>query len=388
MIKVLFINYSYGIGSTGRLISELDEVMDKEKYEVLVACKKTSVFRQGIYLIGNRATHLVAGLYSRVSGLQGYGCVGQTQKLIKWIKREKPNIIHLHNLHGNYLNMRILFDFLKEYKGKIVWTLHDCWTFTGNCSYYEISKCAKWKNGEECKECPNIKKYPPSWFFDRSHKIYKDKRSWYEGLVGKIRFVTVSEWLKGEAEQSMFKNGKIETIYNWVDRDVFLPRNMEKIRQKFKKSTLLFSAASVWSSDKGLNDIYELAEHLDATTGIVLAGKCKDNKRNSDVFFVGELSKSEMADYYNAADIYLNLSIEETFGLTTAEAISCGTPVIVMNSTANPEVAGECGIKLNKFSPRLVIDAIEAIKNNPEMYSCANCQKWVEENFTRDMGCE
>lgn len=391
MIKVLFINYSYGIGSTGRLISELESVMDNAKYKVLVACKKTNVSKPEIYLIGNKVTHLAAGLYSRISGLQGYGCVVQTKKLVKWIKQEKPDIIHLHNLHGNYLNMRILFDFLKKYEGKIVWTLHDCWTFTGNCSYYEISQCTKWKNGKECNACPNIKKYPPSWFFDRAQKMYRDKRLWYDSLVKKINFVTVSEWLKSEAEQSMLlENGIIKTIHNWIDREVFKPRiteNVKKIRKEFKKDILLFSAASDWMPDKGLNDIYELAELLDESIGIVLAGRCKDKRSYSNVFYVGEKNKSEMADYYNAADIYLNLSVEETFGLTTAEALACGTPVIVRNSTANPEVAGEYGIKLNTFSPEMVISAIETIISNPDKFSGGNCQNWVEKCFTKDIGC-
>ncbi|MBQ8634121.1 MAG: glycosyltransferase, partial [Lachnospiraceae bacterium] len=374
------------------LIAELEEKMSKDKYQVLVACKKSNVIKQGVYLIGNRITHLMAGLYSRISGLQGYGCVMQTQKLIMWIKEEQPDIIHLQNLHGNYLNMNILFKYLKKYDGKIVWTLHDCWSFTGNCSHYVRTQCTKWKDGKECGKCPNIKKYPPSWFFDRSHKMFKGKQKWYEGLVEKIRFVTVSEWLKVEAEKSLLLGkGKIETIYNWVDREVFKPENGErvkKIRDKFGKEMLLFSAASDWMLDKGLNDIYELAEHLDESVGIMLAGKCRNRKAYSNVFYLGEKSKNEMADYYNAADIYLNLSLEETFGLTTAEALSCGTPVIVRESSANPEVAGECGIKLKDLSPELVLKAIYEIRKNPEMFSSEKCQSWVDKMFIRNIGCE
>jgi len=392
MIKVLFINYSYGMGSTGRMIEELDKKMSKDKYQVLVACKKSSVIKQGVYLVGNRITHLVAGLYSRISGLQGYGCVMQTKKLINWIMGEQPDIIHLHNLHGNYVNMNIFFEFLKSYNGKVVWTLHDCWSFTGNCSHYLSAQCTKWKDGKECGKCPNIKKYPPSWFFDRSHKMFKDKQKWYEGLVEKIRFITVSEWLKVEAEKSLLLGkGKIETIYNWVDREVFKPESgerVEKIRKKFGKEMLLFSAASDWMPDKGLNNIYELAEHLDESVGIMLAGKCRDRRAYSNVFYLGEKSKVEMAAYYNAADIYLNLSLEETFGLTTAEALSCGTPVIVRDSSANPEVAGECGIKLKTFSPELMLEAIYKINNNPEVFSGEKCHNWTREHFEIEKNCE
>lgn len=390
MIKVLFINYSYGIGSTGRLITELEEKMDKDIYKVLVACKKTNKLKSGVYLIGNKISHMVAGLYSRISGLQGYGCVLQTKKLVKWIDQEQPDIIHLHNLHGNYINMRILFDFLKEYRGKIVWTLHDCWSFTGNCSYYELSQCKKWMNGQECIKCPNIKKYPPSWFFDRSHKMFKDKSKWYDGVKERIMFVTVSEWLNKEVKKSILKNERVETIYNWVDRAVFKQGDedeIKEIRKRFSKEVLLFAAASDWTADKGLNYIYKLAEKLDDSIGIIIAGKCRNKKNYSNIYFVGEKNKKEMALYYNCADIYINLSIEETFGLTSAEALSCGKPVIGMNSSANPEVIGECGICLEKFTPELVVKEIKNIIENPDLFSQEKCQNWTEQMFTTKIGC-
>lgn len=372
--KILFVNYSYALGSTGNLIKELQERLDPKEFYSVTVCKKIHPFyqdRKNILIPGNRIEYLFEGLMSRLTGLQGYGAVSATKKLIKYIKKEKPDIIHLHNLHGNYLNCGMLFDFLGKYNVPVIYTLHDCWAFTGNCSYYTIHLCKNWNNGMECRRCRYIKKYPPSWFFDRAHKMYLDKERWYDQIKEKIEFVTVSDWLLNEAKRSMIARYPVRRIYNWIDTEIFKPFSDRKIKawkQKIGKKRCFFSAASIWSRDKGLYRLYELADALDDNDCIMLAGVCHDKISSNKIIYLGNVSdKHKMAVYYNVADVYINLSVEETFGLTTAEAMACGTPSIVMNATANPEIAGSCGAVIDQFDITMMKNTIEKLLSDTEL---------------------
>lgn len=371
--KILFINYSYGLGSTGNLINEIESRFDSKEFCAIKACKKTNLIcnKKSVLVLGNSIENILNGFFSRLTGLQGYGAVSSTRKLIEYIKKEKPDLIHMHNLHGNYLNCGMLFGFLGKQQIPVIYTLHDCWAFTGNCSHYVLNLCTKWQNGMECRECSYIRKYPPSWFLDRAHKMYLDKKIWYEQVKGRIMFVAVSDWLLHETKKSMLAEYPAMRIYNWVDTEIYKPYSDSKIqslKKKMGKKRYYFSAASIWNKDKGLYDLYQFVEMLDDDTCMMLAGECHDKISSSKIRYLGNVSdKHDMATYYNMADVYINLSVEETFGLTTAEAMACGTPSIVINATANPEIIGSCGAVIDHFDISILKKAIDKIMSDTDL---------------------
>ena len=379
--KVLFINYSYAYGSTGRLVQDIGAALEKQGVETYYACKKATAHHKNLYMIGNKFVHLCAGLHSRVSGLQGYSCTAATQALITFMDQLKPDVIHLHNLHGNYINIHILFRWLSKQNCKIVWTLHDCWPFTGNCAYFNFvdrNDCNKWKDGTSCKKCPDIHRYPPSWFFDRGHKMFRDKAALYP--FPKLHIVTVSHWLEKQVKQSMLKECDVRTIYNWINLETFTPAATKASTDRYKQKVLLLAIASDWSREKGIKEILDVAEQLQDRVGFILVGNCRKQwkKPLSNVYYEGPASQSEIVKLYNICDAVLSLATAETFGLTVAEGLACGKPAIVRNVGACPEVSGNCGVHLDTINAESILDAIQVIlKQDGNM-----CRERAQENFS------
>lgn len=373
------INTVCGTGSTGKICTEIAEVLKSEGHECIIGYGQGTTTYENAYKIGGKLENHLHNACSRLLGKQGYFSKKGTFKLIEQLKLEKPDVIHLHNLHGNYLHLDTLFDYLKEFQGKIVWTLHDCWAFTGKCAHYTDAKCFKWKS--ECFACPQYKQYPPSIFLDRTREMFADKKRWYNPL--KIEIVTVSEWLRKEVAQSPILGGKkIHRIYNWVDSEVFKPG---EINVEETKKILLISA--FWNNDAAkTNRLLDFCNKLQSRFEITVVGKISDtNKENlNEVTFIEHISSSEtLAELYSKADVYVHLSTEDTFGLVIAEAMSCGTPVVAFDSTACAEIVGSnaCGEIINKEqSP--VEAVIKILSVDKERYS-QNCRKSVLENFNK-----
>lgn len=276
-------------------------------------------------------------LYSRLGDSEGLHSRRATIRLINHICEFNPQIIHLHNIHGHYLHYPLLFDFLKRCKIPIVWTLHDCWAYTGHCAYYSYSQCNAWKS--DCKKCGYKRDYPQSYFISNSKKNLKLKKEYFSG-VPNMHIVAVSDWLKNEIEESFLSDYPIHRIYNGVDTDVFTRVPTYQIDSREEK--IILGVASQWDRRKGLDDFYALSSLLPNDYKIHIVGYVpKTLIRNTDnIIFLGKLSKNELVEQYSKASIYVNASKEETFGMTTIEALSCETPVIVNSLTALPEVAG------------------------------------------------
>lgn len=342
-MKILFINSVCGFGSTGRICTDLAQLLEKEGYECKIAYGRNNVLpahQKYAVKIGNKiGTIMHAGL-SRVFDRAGFYSKHATKKFIKWIKEYNPDIIHLHSLVGYYINIKILFDYLRKCNKKIIWTLHDCWNFTGHCSHFDYVNCYKWK--EQCYSCPQKKEYPKSMIFSQAKKNYIEKKNAIIG-INNMTIVTVSKWLANMAKESFLKEYPIKTIYNGIDLDVFKEtENNFKKEHKIVGKYMILGVASVWSPRKGLDDFLRLAEILDNEKyQIVLVGLNKKQLKTLPKNIIGlsrTSSTKELAQLYTAADIFVNTSVEETMGLTTVEAIACRTPVIVYNKTALPEV--------------------------------------------------
>ena len=384
-MKVIEINICPDL-STGMLMHDIANHLNSSGNMCITAsAPKTMQPKACDYTIGTmfeRHVHIVLG---QIVGSESAFSIIATMKLVRYIKKFNPDIVQLHNIHQYYLNYDILMRYLKEFKGKVVWTFHDCWPYTGACHHYTEEKCDKWKNG--CSDCPYIKKKKRKPIVDLSSKLFFEKKKAAE-QIRELYIVTPSEWLADEVRKSFYKEHQVTVISNGIDTDVFCDRG-DSIKEKYGivDKKIVLGVASHWSENKGLRDFEQLAGMLNDNYQIVLIGVDQAKQTNKRILYLPRTAnKDELARWYSAADVYCNLSTEETFGLVVAEAMACGTPVIVYDSTALPELI----IGTNSYSctPHDLTDVAAKIEticwNGKEMYSKICREKVLESYCSKD----
>lgn len=357
-------------GSTGRLMGEIQEFASQEGYETISFYGRRNVKNKGNCVkFGSEISFCLDVLFTFVTDRQGAIAVFQTRKLIQELEKFKPDIIHLHNIHGYYLNYKSFFEWLNnEFKGKIVWTLHDCWSFTGHCAHFTYAKCDKWKEG--CYHCPQKTQYPFSYVIDNSKKQYQSKKYQFTGGNLDLIITTPSEWLKNLVQCSFLKKYPIKVINNWVDLKKFYPAEGKNVRLKYDipvNKKILLGVANPWSERKGLSFLQALSKDLSEEYCIVLVGITKRQKARlgrSVICIEKTELVNELVELYSEAFVLLNPSVEETFSLVTVEALACNTPAIVLGSSAPKELIsdGINGFVLNKLSLVEFKKAIEKVK--------------------------
>lgn len=379
------INSVSGYGSTGSICVDIAMELEHQGHECFIAYGQISRGYHNEFKIGTKLENHLHNVGSRLFGKQGYFTKSGTKKLVDFLRSYNPDVIHLHNLHGNYLNLEILFEYLIEVQKPVVWTLHDCWAFTGKCVYFTDVSCEKWKT--ECHNCPQIKKYPPSLFLDRSQVMFRDKKRWFTAL-NNATILPVSKWLASEVSFSFLNRYKIEPIYNWINHAIFYPKVDENVAANYNfdsgKFTILCVSAFWNKNDVRFQDLVKLANSLDENYQIIVVGQMEaPNLLPSNCTYITYINgKEELAKIYNFADVYVHLSTEDTFGLVIAEAMSCGTPVIVYDVTACPEIVGaNCGYKVPKRNISEIQKAIEIVKQNTKSYYSDSCRSHVLSNF-------
>lgn len=385
-MKVLQINAVNKTGSTGRAAYELAEALKQDGDIALIACSISSGDEKE-YLIGSLLDHKIHALLSRIFGLQGYFSKISTKKLIRYIETEQPEIVCIENVHSNYIDMPQILRYLAMRDIPTVLVLHDAWFYTGHCFHYTRIKCEKWKNG--CKKCPQIHGCNESWLFDTSAKMWEDKKKLFE-QIPRLAVVGVSDWITREAEQSILSKAKVvQRIYNWIDLTKFYPRDRKKrmtIREKYgiENQFLIIGVASSWDEGKGIGRFQELAGMLNDNYKVLLVGNMSPKINLSRKIISVEHTDSidELADLYSAADVFVTLSYEESFGKVSAEALACGTPVICYNTTANPELVDEgTGIVVDSDSVKAVYDAIKIVRQNGKDFYSKNCVDSARKKF-------
>ena len=357
-MKVVQINAVYAHSSTGRTTKELHSALFEHNIDSYVFCANCEDKDKHIYKIGSKLDWKVHAFLSRLFGLQGYFSYLATQKLIWQLKAIKPDVVHLRNLHANYIHLPSLLRYLAANNIGTVVTLHDCWLFTGKCCYYIDSKCEKWKT--ECGNCPEKSNWNKSWFFDFSRFMHRDKRRLFRN-ISKLAVVGVSDWITNEAKESLFgEKARFLRIYNWIDLERFAPIHAEADGEEFTA----LAVAQRWSREKGLFDIKRVAQEMPEVCFHLIGRVPDDVVLPSNVIRLGEISDVDiLASYYRKADVFLSLSVQETFGKAVAEAISSGTPAIVYNNTAAPELVSEgCGYAVETGDCNEVINKIRLIK--------------------------
>lgn len=367
-MKVLMINVVCGIRSTGRICTDLASALEEQGHEVKIAYGRENVpeqFQKYAVRIGSDFDTKMHGLKARLMDASGFGSKRATERFIEWVKEYNPDVIHLHNIHGYYINIEVLFQYLKTCEKKIIWTMHDCWALTGHSAYCDAINCEKWKTG--CEKCPQIKEYPKS-YVDNSRRNWIRKKELFSDISNMI-IITPSIWLKNLVKQSYLKNIPVEVVYNGIDTSKFrrLKNNFKK-RHCIEDKCMLLGVATAWDDMKGLSDFIRLSERLDEKFQIVLVGLDKNQMESLPGTIIGiqrTASVKELTKVYSAADIFVNLTYCDSYGLVNVEAALCGTPVISYDTGGCKESVGDCGVVVKRGDIDAVIEAIEKMKINP-----------------------
>jgi len=325
LVNVYQINVEANFGSTGKIAEALGKQIISDGGRAFLAHgrkhKKSSLETIRVGHLFSFAWHLII---SRLFDGQGKGSYFSTKRLIKHLSKVKPDIIHLHNIHGYYINYKLLFDYLNKYQGKIVWTLHDCWAFTGHCTHFELHHCLKWQT--ECHHCPAQKDYPANYGFDFSRLNFKEKKEYF--TKPNIHLVPVSNWLSNLVKQSFLNKHNSTIITNGIDLEKFKPQGNLKSHSDKK---LILGVASVWTKSKGFEDFIELSKLLNEDEEIVLIGLNQKQKAALPKGILGverTSSVNELIEWYSKADCFFNLTHADSYPTTIMEAMACGTPVI------------------------------------------------------------
>lgn len=344
-LKVYQINSVCGTGSTGRIVCDIKDTLEKSGNECRIAYGRGFFDNPDCFKIENDLTFKTHVLFSRFTDKQGFYSTAATKRLVRDIEEYNPDIIHLHNIHGYYLNVFVLFEFLKKFDRPVVWTFHDCWPFTGHCAYFSFAGCEKWKN--ECCKCPQKKAYPTSILMDNSKNSYAKKRQFFTS-INNLTIVTPSDWLAGLVSQSFLGHYPIKTINNGIDLNVFKPTYGElRNRLGLTNKKVILGVANVWEERKGMPDFLRLANILGDEYKVVLVGLTKKQKAqlpNNVTGICRTNSVCELAELYTMAEYFVNATYEDNYPTTNLEALSCGTPIIVYKTGGCPEsVAPNCG---------------------------------------------
>lgn len=378
-MKVLLINTVCGRGSVGKITADIYHTLKEQGEEGIVVYGRGDAPRNvNAVKIGGKADFYRHAAWGVFTGRGGFHSKKNTEKMIAKIKEEQPDIIHLQNLHGFYLQVELLFEYLKEADIPVVWTLHDCWSFTGHCAYFDYAGCDKWKRG--CKQCPqHLGAYPYS-LHDYSKTSYERKKRAFLG-VKHLTLVTPSYWLKNLVEQSMLGEYPVQVIPNGIELKNFNEaaegeafRKAYGIQEKF----MILGVANVWEKRKGLIFFAELAERIkknsseekinDKNTVIVLVGVDKNQKLPKNIITIQRTgSARELAAIYRAADVYVNATLEDNFPTTNIEALACSTPVITFATGGSPEALDDtCGIVTEEKNTQSIYEALITLKEHPK----------------------
>lgn len=381
-------------GSTGRIIEGIRDVVLQNGDKMLVAAPVTLSNRNAepsypYYKIGSYRKRQLSVLMDRIFSVQNAFAFSETRKLIQEIDRFQPDIIHLHSIHGGYLNIGMFFRYLSQSKAKVVWTLHDCWAFTGHCPHFTAENCSLWMTG--CHDCPRYREYPRT-ILDDSRRMWNRKRVLFNQLNNLV-IATPSHWLKSRVEASFLKDYPVYVINNGIDLSVFR-RSPGDFKEKHhcKGKTVILGVAFGWGYRKGLDVFNRIAESAERNNfKIVLVGTddAIDRQLCPDIISIHRTnSLSELAAIYSDCDVFFNPTREDTFPTVNMEALACGLPVVTFPVGGSPEIIDtNCGMVISPESDQEIIESLLSVaRRKAEMtgFCVARAAQYYnrEERFT------
>lgn len=377
-------------GSTGRLTEDIGDVAMAAGWESYIAFgRQFNPSKSHLLRVGGKVSVITHTLHTRLFDRQGFGSYFATKQLLKKLDDLKPDVFQFHNLHGNFLNLPLVLRYASQKDIPIVWSLHDCWSMTGHCAHFVKIGCDRWKTG--CFKCPLKSEYPNSWLFDSSRKNYREKKKLIE-TVPHITIVSGSEWLANIASQSYFKGRDIHVIPDGIDTNVYQPRqNNDALRKRFglESKFVILATGTGWGEDKGLSDYGKLRKILSDDYAIVLVGMSQAWLSKVPEGVIGlprTKTPEELSEYYSMADCVMSLSRMESFGLTPVEGYACGTPAIVYDTTALPElITPETGFVAKFLDVEDVKEKVVALRKIGKEYYKIRCREIALAKYDRNV---
>lgn len=388
-MKVMQINAVYGVGSTGIIVEDIHNLSLQsgiDSYVSYSTSPKSSSDIKNSYIIGDRLGKKIHAVLCRVGGKQAYFSRNATRKLISYIEEVKPDVVHLHNLHSNYIHLNMLLKYLASKNIHTVITLHDCWFYTGGCFHYTFDNCLKWL--DSCGNCPKKRQDTPAYLYDSSAKILADRKKYLSG-ISYLTVVGVSEWISKEAEKTFLRDKNIVTIHNGIDTDFFVdtPSSLRKkygIEDKF----VILCPANKWLKQINKETLEYVSSNLPSDSILVLLG-CNAGQKISLPDNVLPLDyvkdRDELRKVYSMADVFANCTREDSLSLINVEVQSCGTPVVTYCNTGAKETVDEkCGFSVESGNYQDFLNRILYIKKQGKSAFSDNCHKWAVSKFCRD----
>lgn len=341
-MKLLQINSAVNTGSVGRIVENIGCMAIARGWDSYIGYGrgKSNDSKNKLIKIGSSFDIYLHLIFTRILDRHGFLSKRATKKFLKEVDRISPDIVHLHNIHGYYINIELLFNYLERRGIPVVWTLHDCWSITGHCVHFDYVKCDKWK--QHCFRCPQKKTYPKSLILDASRRNYHNKKALFTSLSN-LTIVPVSNWLKNIVHASYLKKYPIKVLHNGIDLQRFKVNDdfleVDK-KYNFAGKFVILGVANPWVKRKGLDDFFKLSKILDDSIKIVLVGLKKNqinNLPNNIIPIFKTENIDQLAELYSRADLFVNPTYEDSFPTTNLEALACGTPIVTYNTGGSIE---------------------------------------------------
>lgn len=384
-MKIVQINAVYGYGSTGVIVKDIQSACRKEGIDCVVAYSQSEGQIRSGYHMGNVVSNKWHAFLSRIGGKQGYFSCLSTRRFLCFLDNYKPDILHLHNLHGGYINVPMLLKYAAKKNMAVVVTLHDCWFYTGGCSHYTRVDCNKWL--QDCGHCPRRYEEFPALLYDGSAAQIRDRRKLF-GAIKNLTAVGVSKWIVDEAQKNVFRNARCVAIHNGIDTDFFHPAESDfRKKHNLEEKYVILAPANKWFLDVNRETFDYFASHLTDDMRMVFIGNGVDESRLTDKMinlgFVS--SRAEIRAIYAACDVMANCTREESLSLLNVEVQACGTPVVTYSNTGVKEtVDGKCGFAVENGNPEEMWKHVYRILIKGKAHFSADCIDWVKQEFDKE----
>lgn len=384
-MKVLQINVVCGNGSTGKIAVDIANMLKSKGDEAYIAYGFGQTdYKESFKITSDNEYRLNVHLFAKL-GLHNRGSRYGTRKLLEWIDKIAPDIIHLHNIHGMYVHYPMLFEYIKKHNISVVWTLHDCWSFTGSCAHFSSVGCEKWIT--ECSHCTYNGTYKEKSWIDNSRSTFYLKKNLFTG-INNMLLVPVSHWLGDLVKESFLKDVPQRVINNGIDLNIFkpTPSNLKTRLGIPDDMPVVLGVSSGWSDSKGLSEFVRLSQ--DGTYKVILIGVQEGlmGSLPSNIIAIKRTQdQTELAQYYSMADVFVNPTYNDTFPTVNIEALACGTPVVTYDTDGSGEIVNDIntGEVIEQGSFTQLKSAIASVLSKGRESFSSECVKRAQERFDK-----